>query len=217
MSVRASTAVAPVPGLMRVAIGSTSTSKIQAARTVFGRAFPGAQVEAVPIPSSVRAQPIGDDETIRGAEHRARDALRTVKADFGIGIEGGVHADTRGVWMCVWVAVAHRDGRESLGGGLRLRLPEWLAARALAGEEVGVIVDTLLGHEEAHEELGAIGMLTAGLVDRQSALEQALAAALAPFLAAPLFEQGGGLSGSRRAPGDTDTGDPRKGGPGSRS
>jgi len=199
---------------MRVAIGSTSTSKTQAARSVFARAFPGAQVEAVSVASRVRAQPIGDEETIQGAEHRARDALRAVHADFGIGIEGGVHSDARGVWMCIWVAVAHRDGRESLGGGLRLRLPAWLGARALAGEELGVIVDDFLGREEAHEELGAIGMLTGGLVDRQSALEQAIAAALAPFLSETPFEPGGEPPSQRRPPNRTGSRRGRKGGTG---
>ncbi len=181
---------------MRVAIGSTSESKVRATRAVFGRAFPAAHVEAVAVDSGVSDQPIGDEETIRGAERRARVARQSANADFGVGIEGGVHPDARGVWMCVWVAVAHRDGRESLGGGLRLRVPPWLAARAMAGEEVGAIVDALLGRENAHEALGAIGMLTAGLVDRQSALEQALAAALAPFLVGPLYERGPGAESS---------------------
>ncbi len=198
---------------MRVALGSTSESKIRAARAVFSRVFPGAQVDAVPVPSGVRAQPIGDEETIRGAEQRARDARQAVNADFGVGIEGGVHPDGRGVWMCVWVVVAHRDGRESLGGGLRVLLPAWLAARALNGEEVGVIVDTLLGTEDAHEALGAIGLLTAGLVDRQSALEQALAAALAPFLAAPLYDRDEGPP-RQGGPDGADKGDTVKGGPG---
>ncbi len=172
---------------MRIAIGSTSDSKVRAARAVFARAFPTAAVEAVAVPSAVRAQPIGDEETIRGALHRAQDARRIADADFGIGIEGGIHPDSRGVWMCVWVAVVDREGREALGSGLRLRLPEWVARRALAGEEVGDIVDTLVGSEDAHEAMGAIGWLTQGLVDRQAALEQALAAALAPFLSAAVY------------------------------
>lgn len=141
------------------------------------------------MPSAVRPQPRSDEETIRGAEHRARDACRLADADFGVGIEGGLHTDSHGAWMCVWVAVVDRAGRESLGSGMRVRLPDWIARRALAGEEVGVIVDTLVGSEDAHEAMGAIGLLTQGLVDRQAALEQALAAALAPFLSGALYER----------------------------
>ncbi len=96
--------------------------------------------------------------------------------------------DDRGVWMFAWVAAVDRDGQEGLGCGVRFRLPAWMASRALAGEELGAIVDGLLGQENAHEEFGAVGVLTQGIVDRQSALEQAIAAALIPFLSSELSD-----------------------------
>ncbi len=168
---------------MKIAIGTAaSESKIRAAQAVCGRAFPDAQVVAVPVTSAVSAQPVTDEETIRGALHRAREARRLGDADLGIGIEGGVHKDARGVWMCTWAAVVDRNGREGISSGVRFQLPSWMASRALSGEELGDVVDASLGHSNAHEELGAIGLLTHGLVDRQAALEQAVAAALIPFL-----------------------------------
>lgn len=168
---------------MKIAIGSaTSDSKIRAARAVCARAFPGAQVVPVSVTSAVSAQPTTDEETIRGAIHRAHEARRLANADLGIGIEGGVHRDIRGVWLCAWAAAVDRDGQEGLGCGVRFQLPAWMASRALAGEELGAIVDRLLGQGNAHEEFGAVGLLTQGLVDRQAALEQAIAAALIPFL-----------------------------------
>lgn len=168
---------------MKIAIGSTtSDSKIRATQSVCARAYPDAVVVAVPVTTAVPAQPTSDEETIHGALHRAREARRLGDADIGVGIEGGVHRDQWGVWMCAWVAAVDRDGREGLSCGVRFRLPDWMASRALAGEELGAIVDTLLGQGDAHEELGAIGLLTRGLVDRQAALEQAVAAALIPFL-----------------------------------
>jgi inosine/xanthosine triphosphatase len=167
---------------MRIALGSTSGSKVRAARAVFGRAFPGAQIMPVEVTSAVDPQPTSDEETIRGALHRAREALTRTGADLGVGIEGGVQRDPRGVWVSAWVAVVDGAGREGLGSGVRFRLPEWMARRALQGEELGAIVDTHLGAADAHETWGAIGLLTAGLVDRQAALEQAIAAALPPFL-----------------------------------
>jgi len=168
---------------MKIAIGSTtSESKIRATESVCARAFPNATVLPVPVASSVPAQPTSDEETIRGALHRAREARRLADADLGIGIEGGVHRDLRGVWMCAWVAVVDRHGREGLSCGVRFQLPEWIASRTLRGEELGAIVDAHLGHGNAHEEFGAIGLLTRGLLDRQAALEQAVAAALIPFL-----------------------------------
>ena len=172
---------------MRIALGSTSDSKLRAARAVFARAFPGAALTPVAVASGVAPQPASDEETIRGALHRAREARNRTGADLGVGIEGGVHRDARGVWVSAWVAVVDASGREGLGSGLRFRLPGWMAQRALAGEELGIFVDAYLGEADAHETWGAIGLLTSGLVDRQAALEQAIAAALPPFLRAPLY------------------------------
>lgn len=173
--------------MMRIALGSTSESKLRAARAVFARAFPGAEIIPVAIASIVAPQPTSDEETIRGALHRAREARQRTGADLGVGIEGGVQRDARGVWVSAWVAVVDASGREGVGSGLRFRLPGWMARRAVAGEELGTIVDTYVGEAETHETWGAIGVLTAGLVDRQAALEQAIAAALPPFLRSPLY------------------------------
>ncbi len=176
---------------MRIALGSTSESKVRAARAVFGRAFPGAEVVSVAVGSLVALQPTSEEETIRGALYRAHEARRATGADFGVGVEGGVHRDGRGVWVSAWVAVVDTTGHEGLGSGLRFRLPEWIARRAMAGEELGAIVDAYAGEPETHEAWGAIGLLTQGLVDRQAALEQAIAAALPPFLVAPLYDPEG--------------------------
>jgi inosine/xanthosine triphosphatase len=171
---------------MKIAIGtSTSESKIRATEEVCARAFLDAEVVAVPVTSAVPAQPVTDEETIRGARYRAQEARRLGDADLGIGIEGGIHKDAWGVWMCTWVAAVDGSGREGLSCGVRFQLPPWMASRALSGEELGAMVDASLGHANAHEELGAIGLLTHGLLDRQSMLEQAVAAALIPFLDTP--------------------------------
>lgn len=184
--VRSRTRIAdPTVVVMKVAVGSSSSaSKVRATRAVCARLFPHAEVVAVPVESGVSPQPTSDEEAIRGARRRAREALERAGADLGIGIEGGVHRDRYGVWMCAWVAAVDRSGREGLSCGVRFLLPDGMAARALAGEELGAIVDALAG-PGAHEDLGVIGLLTRGVVDRQAALEQAVAAALIPFLEPP--------------------------------
>jgi inosine/xanthosine triphosphatase len=173
--------------VMRIAVGSESPAKLRAVCAVCARAFPGAAVEAVPVASAVAAQPTSEEETVRGARHRARVARERAGADLGIGLEGGIYRDGRGYWLCAWAAAVDAAGREGLASGIRFPLPAWMGARALAGEELGAIVDDQLGRPEAHEAWGAIGLLTRGLLDRQAALEQALLAALAPFLTADLY------------------------------
>ncbi|MDR7434479.1 MAG: inosine/xanthosine triphosphatase [Armatimonadota bacterium] len=173
---------------MRIVIGSTSPSKVEAAWRVLQRAFPGAEIESLEVPSGVSPQPRSMEETVQGAINRAKAALERYGAKLGVGIEGGVEVTPYGVMMCAWVAIMNRDGRLGLGSGPRVMLPESLAVRALAGEELGPIVDDLLGSSEGHESFGTIGLLTKGLLRREAMLEVAVVAALAPFLSPELFD-----------------------------
>src|SRR5205809_6972182 len=110
---------------MKIAIGSTtSESKIRATESVCARAFPNATVVPVPVNSGVPAQPTSDEETIRGALHRAREARRLADADLRIGIERAVHGELRGVWMGALEAAAGRHGRAGPSPGVRAQLPE---------------------------------------------------------------------------------------------
>ena len=76
----------------RVAVGSTNPVKVAAVRAVLGAAGASAEITPIGVPSTVRDQPIGDDETIRGALARARAAREATGAELGVGIEGGVVA-----------------------------------------------------------------------------------------------------------------------------
>ena len=182
------------PALNRVstvAVGSTNPVKVDAARAVFARIAPGATVEAVAVPSGVPDQPWGDTETRRGATARALAARETLHADIGIGIEGGVAEDeaahtidasSRLLRTCAWAAVALPDGVVHLGGSLAMPLPQAVAARVRAGEELGLAMDALLRTSGTKHAGGAVGVLTAGQIDRRQAYEIILTYALAPLL-----------------------------------
>ena len=176
--------------LFQVAVGSANPVKLAAARAVLGRAFPGSTVTAAPVPSGVPDQPWGDEQTRRGAENRARAALATLGGAsdaLGVAFEGGVVAEADGrVRTCAWAAVATSDGAVHVGGSLAMPLPPVLAARLRAGEELGPATDAVAGTVNIKHAGGAVGVLTAGLVDRQQAYEVLLAYALAPLLA-PAF------------------------------
>ena len=62
--------------------------------------------------------------------------------------------------------------------------------RILNGEELGPVMDDVLGETEVRQKGGAIGALTAGLVMRREAFALGVAYALAPFVAAQLYERG---------------------------
>jgi inosine/xanthosine triphosphatase len=172
----------PLASLRLVVVGSTNPVKINAVRAVLARAGCPAAVEGRAVPSSVRDQPVGDDETIRGALARARGALEVEGANLGIGIEGGVVEEPWGMRTCAWAAVASPDGREGVGGSLAMPLPPVVADAVRGGLELGHAMDRLTGAHDTKRGAGAVGILTNGLVDRQQAYEPLVSYALARFL-----------------------------------
>lgn len=166
-----------------VVVGSTNPVKIAAVKAVLERAGSSARVDGIGVASGVRDQPFGDAETIRGATQRARAALDTVGADLAVGLEGGVVEEGGVMRTCAWASVVGRDGRVGVGGSLAMTLPARVAALVRQGVELGHAMDRVTGGHDTKHGAGAVGILTAGLVDRQRAYEALVAYALAPFLA----------------------------------
>ena len=91
----------PVGEWRVVALGSGSSIKRAAVLEV----FPHVQVLTENVPSGVRPQPVGRDETLEGATNRARGALLAhPSADVAIGIENGM-----------WPSPSNPSGSESSG------------------------------------------------------------------------------------------------------
>lgn len=173
---------------MRVVVGSTNPVKMGAVAAVFKQFFPEAEVAGREVKSNVAEQPRSEKETVTGAENRAKAALKSEdEALYGVGIEGG-YTDKDGHPMeCAWVAIAHRDGRMGLGGGLYFELPPKVAERIKAGEELGPIMDHLTGTENVKQKMGAIGIFTRGKLTRQAAYEQLVMQALVKFVSPEWF------------------------------
>ena len=169
---------------LRVVVGSRNPVKVEAARLGVQRAFPGAEIEAVPVavPSGVPNQPMDDEETRRGARGRADAATRAVpEADFWIGMEGGLdelrsasnHDPERDrLFAYAWVAVRRRgpDGHDvpRLGESrtANFELPPKVVELVRGGLELGEADDQVFGRNDSKSEEGAVGLLTRGLVTR---------------------------------------------------
>ena len=183
-----------------VAVGSKNPVKIGAARAVLARVAPAARVEGVSVSSTVRAQPWGDDETIRGASSRAAAARLALGADLGIGLEGGVVEEEDGLRTCAWAVVVGPGNQEGRGGSLAMPLPPVVAELVRGGLELGDAMDRVAGTRNVKQAQGAVGLLTMGLIDRQRAYEALIVYALAPFLVPEYWERQG-APGARGAPG----------------
>ena len=70
---------------MIVAVGSLNPVKIQATLNAFKKFWPDKSWKIIGIetPSGVSDQPMSDNEYIKGA-------FKKIKADFGVGLEGGL-------------------------------------------------------------------------------------------------------------------------------
>jgi len=168
--------------LRLVAVGSTNRVKVHATRAVIGPLAPHARFEGIAVPSGVSDQPFGDDETIRGAANRAEAARDALDADLGVGIEGGCVTTSEGLRTCAWAVVVDRGGKRGTGGSLAMPLPAAVTRMVRDGAELGHAMDLLVQQHDTKRGAGAVGILTAGLVDRQRAYEVLLTYALAPFL-----------------------------------
>lgn len=172
---------------MIVAVGSTNPVKIQAAHSIIERIWSDAEIVGIEVDPGVRAMPMSDWECQEGARNRARSARIMSGADLGIGIEGGVYEENGQLMLTAWTVIVNGRGQEGLGGSGRIPLPEAIATRIRAGEELGYVMDDVLKEVNIKQKGGAVGALTAGLVLRQEALAQGVAYALAPFITPHLY------------------------------
>ena len=167
---------------MKIAIGSENPVKVAAVQSVVAQVWPSAHILPLTVDSGVSAMPMSDRECLLGARNRARSALHEKEADLGIGLEGGVNAGSNGLFLLGWVVALCSDGQEGIGGTARIPLPKHMADRINDGEELGNVIDEILGEKNIKMKGGTVGALTDGLVLRREAFATAVAYALSPFL-----------------------------------
>ncbi len=169
--------------MITLVIASTNPVKVRAAINGFQRLFPGSQLNAVPIaaPSDVAQQPMSDEETLQGAMNRVRNARAAhPQADYWIGIEAGVQARDNGLTSYSWIVVqsATLTGKARTG---TFFLPPAVAELIRQGKELGEADDIVFGRSNSKQEGGAVGLLTANVIDRLQLYEHAMILALIPF------------------------------------
>lgn len=172
-----------------VVVGSTNPAKLEPVRLVFAELFPGLQVSGVEVPSGVRVQPIGYEETRLGAENRARAALAQPGATWGLGLEAGVEFNAYGSWLFNIAVIQRADGRRGMARGGSVLLPPVVGERLRQGEELGPIMDDLVGQKDTKKALGAVGILTLSRVERVEFWRHTLELALPPFLRPELYPE----------------------------
>ena len=169
-----------------VIVASKNPVKIDATRLGFNQLFPKVQwnVHGANIPSGVSDQPMSDEETLRGAQNRARNAQANYPvADYWVGIEGGCAREYGKVWVFAWIVVCSRDQME-LGRTSSFVLPDNIVEHLDQGLELGHATDRVYGEKDSKRRGGVVGALSHGHIDRTEYYVQPMILALMGF-----FEQ----------------------------
>ena len=166
-----------------IVVASTNPVKIQAALDGFRALFPDETFTAqgVSVPSGVSDQPMSDEETLMGAMNRARAAREKIPdADYWAGIEGGCEEKHGELWAYAWVVVLGDDrvGKSRTGA---FTLPHEIATLVRQGVELGEADDRVFGRSNSKQTNGAVGILTADVIDRTGYYIHAVVLALVPF------------------------------------
>lgn len=168
---------------MFVKVGSQNPVKVQATRNVLKRFYNHITVHAVQVHSGVPDQPIGLEQTIKGAINRAEQAYLH-DCDLGVGIESGLQetpCTITGYVDMQWCAIY--DGEKStLGVSAGFEYPPSIVEQVLKGKEVGPLMDQLTGVKDLGQKMGAISILTRGALDRTANTEQCVLMAMIPRL-----------------------------------
>lgn len=156
---------------MKFVIGSMNQAKVKAARAIILEHFSSSEIFTADVPSNVRNQPIGDEETRRGAVNRAKNAANTERGAIGIGLEGGVRLLEDKLYLCNWGALVLPLGQTFTAGGAQIPLPKEIATEILNGKELGPVVDAYFQSSGIRHSEGAMGMFTANAITRDELFE----------------------------------------------
>lgn len=168
---------------MIIAVGSTNPTKIDPVKEIFSKHFNNVVVKGIAIDSGVDDQPMDDEEMYQGALNRARKALEMVNnAEYGVGIEGGLHKRSYGWFEHSLVVIINRKGKIGVGASGGLVLPETIMQKIHNGKTLEEAVDELFKTKKIGQGIGMFGLMTKGVVTRASGVAHGVAFALAPFL-----------------------------------
>lgn len=172
---------------MKIVVGSANPSKIKAAQLAVSKLFPKIKVVGIKADSKINRQPQSDKEAIKGAINRAKEALKKSKADFGIGMEGGMNRIGKFWFECGWIAVTDKKGKTGLGSSARFLLSQKMVEKLRLGKELDEVVKDLTGIEDVGKMKGVMGLVTKGRLSRAEAYSQGVIFAFAPFISDKKF------------------------------
>lgn len=172
---------------MKIHVGTKNPRKVEAVAEALREypEFADAEVLGMDVSSEVSDQPIGLDETTKGAMNRSKNAF--VDCDYAIGLESGIFEApyTKSGYMDVCMCSIYDGKTFHLGGSSLFEYPKKMIDLVFekhyeidqAAKEAGFTESDSIGKAQ-----GMIGLLTKGVVDRKEYSKQAVITALIHLL-----------------------------------
>ncbi len=170
--------------MKKVIVASANPVKINVTQIGFSKMFPNEtfEVQGINAPSNVSDQPMSEKETLEGAFNRVKNVSQLApKADFWVGIEGGLEMVDQEMEAFAWMVIKSKEGTIGKGRSASFFLPNKVAALIKQGKELGEADDIVFGKTNSKQANGAIGLLTNDVLTRTTYYESGVIAALIPF------------------------------------
>ncbi len=175
--------------IKKIITASKSPVKINAVKDAFSKVFPDDNFEliSVSVSSGVSDQPSTNSETFEGAKNRADNSKKKIpKADFWVGIEGGIEKTNEETEAFAWVYIiaGNKTGKARTASFF---LPEKITNLLEKGYELGDADDIVFKQKDSKKKTGAVGILTKNVTSRSAYYSEAVILALIPFINPDLY------------------------------
>ncbi len=181
---------------VRVVVGSSNPVKINSSvcgiSSALNCCLEGIVCDGIDVDSEVSNQPMGDEETKRGAICRAKNSFKEYQVrnfgnspNFAVGLEGGVRIEGEGetaVMFCFAWAAVFNGTQIGVAKTAEFGLPRRIHDLVVQGMELGTADDTVFSSTLAKRKNGTVGHLTRDAIDRTLYYKMAVTLAMIPFL-----------------------------------
>jgi inosine/xanthosine triphosphatase len=153
------------------------------------------RIESTEAPSGIRDTPMSVEESMRGAEHRARHVFRQDPHEelYAVGVEGGLFTEHRRLFLQSWACVFNGE-RTSFGASGCVELPSRLAEEVIERNvELGIAIDRFARATDVRSNQGTFGIVTNDMVTREDSFTEAVLLAFMPFFNKNIY----GTSGNK--------------------
>lgn len=164
-----------------VSIGSKNPVKVKAVEEGMSKTVGTVFVHAVDVDSGVSKQPIGFDETAKGAINRAKSAFESIQCIYGVGIEAGL-VNIGGKYLDVHVCAVYDGIDYTIGTSKGFQVPFEIVEEIKKGFECGVVAENLYNIKNIGMKEGIIGYLSDNNIKRIDLCIDAVISAMIPRL-----------------------------------